>query len=84
MTEFGFAESSVNEQFTMAFDTAFDAGALQLQAMQSNNDGGVLTFTADGYVQEGERLIVLSASGENSDGGDFTGIMIGVCTNCDE
>lgn len=84
VTEFGFAESSVNEQFTMAFDTAFDAGALQLQAVQSNNDGGVLTFTADGYVQEGERLIVLSASGENSDGGDFTGMMIGVCTNCDE
>ena len=52
--------------------------------MQSNNDGGVLTFTADGYVQEGERLIVLGASGENSDGGDFTGMMIGVCTNCDE
>ena len=36
------------------------------------------------YVQEGERLIVLGASGENSDGGDFTGMMIGVCTNCDE
>ena len=84
VTESGFAESSVNEQFSLAFETAFDEGALALRAVQSNNDGGVLTFTADGYVQEGERLIVLGASGENSDGGDFTGMMIGVCTNCDE
>ena len=84
VSESGFAESSVNEQFSLAFETAFDEGALALRAVQSNNDGGVLTFTADGYVQEGERLIVLGASGENSDGGDFTGMMIGVCTNCDE
>lgn len=84
VTESGFAESSVNEQFSLAFETAFDEGALALRAVQNNNDGGVLTFTADGYVQEGERLIVLGASGENSDGGDFTGMMIGVCTNCDE
>ena len=84
VTESGFADASVNEQFTLAFDTDINEGALQLQAVQGNNDGGVLTFTADGYVQEGERLIVLGASGENSDGGDFTGMMIGVCTNCDE
>ncbi|UJJ30598.1 hypothetical protein [Halopseudomonas maritima] len=84
VTESGFTDSSVNEQLNLAFDTDFDEGALQLQAVQDNNDGGQLTFTADGYVQEGERLIVLSASGENSDGGDFSGMMIGVCTNCDE
>ena len=84
VTESGFSDSSLNEQFNLAFDTDFDEGALQLQAVQDNNDGGQLTFTADGYVQEGERLIVLGASGENSDGGDFSGMMIGVCTNCDE
>lgn len=84
VTESGFSDSSLNEQFNLAFDTDFDEGTLQLQAVQDNNDGGQLTFTADGYVQEGERLIVLGASGENSDGGDFSGMMIGVCTNCDE
>ncbi|MEH6798100.1 MAG: hypothetical protein V7681_02225 [Halopseudomonas sabulinigri] len=94
----GFAEASLNDQANFSFngsnETALKTtGELSLKTTELLVDGEQLEFSADGYVQEGERMIILAFNIYSLDEGEshneaethhMLGAMVGVCTNCDE
>ncbi len=63
-------------------DSTLSAGKLSLAGEYSVN-GTPIDFNADGYVQEGGRLIILSHLLESGDT-SMTGLMMAVCTNCND
>jgi|GEM_PF-895678 len=86
----GFGEASLNDQLNLSFSSngvTVDAqtGALTLSTVAEIGSETV-EFNNDGYVQEGERLIILGYDAQTSGGfdADMLGVLVGVCTNCDQ
>ncbi len=86
----GFGEANLNDQLNLSFASQGvqledETGALTLTTTEQT-DGDNVAFTANGYVQEGERLIILGYDAQVSGGfdADMLGVMVGVCTNCDQ
>lgn len=86
----GFGDASLNDQITFEFssdDIELDADTGALSLNTSVMDGSDSVFlSADGWVQEGGRLIILGNDVQTSGSSSVLmyGVMIGVCTNCDE
>ncbi|WP_321350712.1 hypothetical protein [Halopseudomonas oceani] len=86
----GFGNASLNDQVRFEFsaeDIELDANSGGLSLNTSVNTGSDTTlFSADGWVQEGGQLIILGYDVQLTGSVDASmlGVMIGVCTNCDQ
>ena len=86
----GFGEASLNDQLNLSFASQgvqldSQTGALTLSTSKVD-DGETIAFNANGYVQQGERLLIMGYDVRISEGynADMLGVMVGVCTNCSE